>query len=82
MARQVRCDVCGKLTSRVAVKLFKVSRMHSKVSHNDYTHHADVGECCVMKINEIRWQERRRQPHRRDTNGRLARDIKLAKDAN
>lgn len=78
------CDFCGKETKRIALKLWKASRMHSKVSHNDYTHHADIGECCVMKVNGIRWQERTRGKHRQDANGRLARDIALggAKDAN
>lgn len=59
MARVKTCDVCGKPIDRVALKLFKVSRLNPKVKKEDYSHHADVGECCVMKINQINWVPRR-----------------------
>lgn len=58
MARQTICDVCGKPTERIALKLYKTQ---FGKDHSEYTDHADVGTCCVLKINEISWSPRRRK---------------------
>lgn len=58
MARVQMCDVCGKPTERVVVKLYKAPKENSRSDHSRYKAHADVGACCVTKINEIQWQER------------------------
>jgi hypothetical protein len=70
MANVAICDVCKRPTKRLVAKLFIGPR--GRKSHADYTHHADVGECCAAKIMEdIRWQKRKaggngkRQQHER-----------------
>jgi hypothetical protein len=56
------CDVCGKPTERVALKLFKAPTDDSGVKgHNDYTSSCDVGPCCVLKINQISWHPRKKR---------------------
>lgn len=54
MARKMDyvCDVCKKPTKRIVGKLF-FTPMISGVSrgvHSNYSHHADVGECCKKKL--------------------------------
>lgn len=57
---RVVCDVCGKPTDRIVIKLFK-SPTKMRHDHSDYTHHASIGSCCLLKINEINWNERKRR---------------------
>lgn len=57
-----RCSVCGNETERIVLKLYKAPvarRARGRVDANLYSHRADVGTCCMLKINEIDWIERR-----------------------
>ena len=61
MAKVLVCDACGNPTKRLVKKLFLGERT-GKMTHSDYTHHADVGECCAARIDRIiRWQPRKKQ---------------------
>jgi hypothetical protein len=53
MAKEVtlRCDICRKETTRIVGKLhFIPINGLSRSAHSNYTHHADVGECCKSKL--------------------------------
>jgi hypothetical protein len=53
MGKQVtlRCDVCKKPTERIVGKLhFIPVNGLSRSAHSNYTHHADVGECCKERL--------------------------------
>lgn len=47
MARSFKCDVCQKPIDEVKAKLFITPTM----SRENYTAHADIGACCLPKIN-------------------------------
>lgn len=57
MAKVLTCDCCGKPTDQIIIKMFKAPK-HSKTDHSHYTHHADVGICCINTMNKINWQPR------------------------
>jgi hypothetical protein len=48
MARQtvIRCDVCRKPCQEIVAKLLFVPLAPRRQAHSNYTHLADVGECC------------------------------------
>ena len=53
MARKVICDVCKKPTDEIVGKLFYTPLKSGKVKDSQYTHHADVGECCAPKLMQV-----------------------------
>jgi hypothetical protein len=54
MARQLMCDICKKPTDRIEAKLHYIAVGSGKrITHSDYTHHADVGACCANRILEL-----------------------------
>lgn len=58
MARVIICDVCRRPTKRLVFKLY-LGEWGNRNSHADYTHHADIGECCAANVQEmVRWQKR------------------------
>lgn len=59
MSRPLLCDVCGQPIEKVKLKLYKAPKTNGATDHTSYTDHADVGECCVVKINAINWQRRK-----------------------
>ena len=47
----LKCDICKKETTRIVGKLhFIPINGLSRSAHSNYTHHADVGECCKAKL--------------------------------
>jgi hypothetical protein len=55
------CDVCGQPTERIAGKISFVPSIPGvvRLNWNNYTHSADVGECCEKKIfGEINFRPR------------------------
>jgi hypothetical protein len=55
------CDVCRKPTKRIVGKLNFIPMIPgvSRSAHSNYSHHADVGECCKSKIlNGINFSQR------------------------
>lgn len=54
MAREIvkTCDICRKPTKKIAAKLNLIPMIPgvSRGVHSNYTHHADVGECCFNKL--------------------------------
>lgn len=54
MAREVKitCDICRRPTDRIVAKLFlgPIIPGVNRAVHSNYTHHADVGECCEKKL--------------------------------
>ena len=52
MAREIKCDICKKVTEEIVGKLFYTPLTNGKRSQfaNDYTHHADVGVCCAERL--------------------------------
>jgi hypothetical protein len=54
MARttEFRCDICKKPTDRIVGKLHFVPMIPgvSRGVHSNYSHHADVGECCKDRL--------------------------------
>jgi hypothetical protein len=67
MARRTDCDICGKPTNRVVAKIYLSpagENGKSQMWRQDYTAHADVGECCASQIipkTKIRWQPRKKR---------------------
>lgn len=61
-----RCDVCGNPIDQVVAKIFlaPVKSGNTRSTHSDYTRHADVGECCVKSIANIKWQSRKTNKQR------------------
>jgi hypothetical protein len=49
------CDVCGKPTDNIVGKLHFIPSIPgvTKLNHSQYTHHADVGECCKAKLFKV-----------------------------
>jgi len=48
---ELHCDVCGKVTTRIIGKLhFIPVNGLIRSAHSNYTHHADVGECCKERL--------------------------------
>lgn len=64
------CDVCGNATDHVVLKVYKASMINSRrpdgrIDANLYTHRANIGVCCVLKINSlIDWKPRRKRAPR------------------
>jgi len=53
MAKEVtlRCDICKKPTRRIVAKLHYIPMNGlSRSAHSNYTHRADVGECCKERL--------------------------------
>lgn len=53
MSKEVtlRCDICKQETTRIIGKLhFIPINGLSRSAHSNYTHHADVGECCKNRL--------------------------------
>lgn len=59
MASTKTCDVCGR-PAKFVKKLF-LAKYGGRNDHSNYTHHADVGECCIERIDQIRWQKRQKR---------------------
>jgi hypothetical protein len=64
MARDVNltCDICGKPTAVIVGKLLFVPIIPSvaRSAHSNYSHSADVGECCKNRLfNTVKFQKRR-----------------------
>ena len=59
MSRQVVkfCDICRKPTNRIVAKIQWIPATE-RVTHSNYSHHADVGECCVGLRRKINFRER------------------------
>jgi hypothetical protein len=57
MARQAVCDICKRPTNRIVGKLQFVPAEQEggkkRMSHSNYSHHADVGECCGTKLLQL-----------------------------
>lgn len=63
MARKVelQCDICGKATKRIVGKILLVPSNGgiTRLSYANYSHHADVGECCMPKLQRgFKWRKR------------------------
>jgi hypothetical protein len=62
MARNLTCDICGKVTTEIVGKLFYAPMSLSrgaKSFHNNYQLHADVGACCGDKLPRLfKWRQR------------------------
>ena len=61
-ATTLTCDVCGKTTKTIVGKLMFVPMIPgiSRSAHSNYSHSADVGECCRAKVlNGINFRKRR-----------------------
>lgn len=54
MARtvEVKCDVCKQPCKKIVGKLFFTPLVPGVVGgvHSNYSHHADVGECCKNRL--------------------------------
>jgi hypothetical protein len=50
-----RCDVCGKETDLIVGKLLYVPSIPgvTKLTHSQYTHHADIGTCCKNQLFKV-----------------------------
>jgi hypothetical protein len=47
----LKCDICRQETTRIIGKLhFIPINGLSRSAHSNYTHHADVGECCKDRL--------------------------------
>jgi len=56
MARNFICDLCQKPTARIVGKLFYTP---TGKKDGQYTHHADIGECCDGQLKKaINFRER------------------------
>jgi hypothetical protein len=53
VAVQKLCDVCRKPTNKIVGKLQYIPTRSTARSHSDYTHHADVGECCSSRLLQL-----------------------------
>ncbi len=62
MARQIKCDVCRKVTDEIVGKLFFTPLTPGRGANNfsnNYSHHLDVGSCCASRLlSGFNWQER------------------------
>jgi hypothetical protein len=61
MAQTRECDMCHrKITddNPVVLKLFLVPTQGKKWTDRQYTHHLDVGQCCIVKVRNMDWQKR------------------------
>lgn len=59
--RHTSCDICSQPCEHVVAKLFlgPVTRGSAKAVHSNYTHHLDVGECCVERLmTSFKWRKR------------------------
>jgi ribosomal protein S4 len=55
------CDICGRPTERIVGKLSYVPSIRGTVRLNwsNYTHTADVGDCCQAKLfNQVKFRKR------------------------
>jgi len=73
-ATQLTCDVCGKPTNFIVGKLLFVPVIPgtTRSAHSNYSHRADVGECCKHKLfNGIAFTQRRSfEEYQRSRRGR------------
>jgi hypothetical protein len=71
MARGLRCDICNRPTDYIAAKLHYIPAGNGKrITHSDYTHHADVGPCCSERILEMfKFQKRRSRAEYNESRG-------------
>lgn len=61
-ATTLTCDVCKRPTENIVGKLMFVPLIPgvSRAAHSNYSHSADVGECCKSKVlNGIGFRKRR-----------------------
>lgn len=74
MATRRECDLCERRISEdnpIVAKLFfspVKTEGNGGGNSNDYTLHADVGQCCATKVNQWKWQKRetrKQSPKRR-----------------
>ena len=62
---RLTCDFCGNQTERIVVRLYKARKREvGRTDAINYTHRANIGSCCVMRINAINWQPRQSQPEK------------------
>lgn len=63
MGRVLICDVCRKPTKRIAAKVHLILLNGQTYAASDYSHHADVGECCVeaFTTQTVKWKGRKKQ---------------------
>ena len=69
MARTLTCDICKRTTTGIAGKLFYLPTENGKrrLTHSEYTHHADIGVCCVSRVLELfNFQPRMKRSSRRE----------------
>ena len=53
------CDYCGKETERIVLRLYKARKREvGRTDAINYTHRANIGPCCVMRVNAIGWKPR------------------------
>jgi hypothetical protein len=51
MAVRKVCDICKQDTKKIVGKLQFIPTDRAKArTHSNYTHHADVGECCSERV--------------------------------
>ena len=53
MARSLSCDICQRPCERIVAKLHRIPAGNGPISHSNYSHHADVGECCDERVLEL-----------------------------
>jgi len=54
MARSLQCDICKRPCNTILAKIQYIPMDRPKrTTHSDYSHHADVGECCSERILEM-----------------------------
>jgi hypothetical protein len=63
MARQTikKCDICGRECNQIVGKINFTPLIPgaSTANHNNYSHHADVGNCCRDRLlSGFRWRKR------------------------
>jgi len=72
MAREVKftCDICGKQTEKIVGKLNFIPAITgvSRITHSNYSDHADVGVCCKERLfrsinfrKRLPWEEYQRR---------------------
>jgi len=52
MARLFHCDICKKTCDRIVGKIFYTPLGKGSSKEGHYSHHADVGDCCELKLKE------------------------------
>ena len=51
----IRCDICKRECKKIVAKINYIPMIPgvSRGVHSNYSHHADVGECCGTKILKV-----------------------------